>query len=407
MLPSSPRIALLACAVIGLGFSAIGRAADPEKTATLAEVRTWGDLLAQKPVTLQIKASPAEKQDATSVEKKPLSFRLGIDRTHAKLYGAVVLYCLAQGDTPKLEQQQTNYNDPCIGPFLIQIQGPLENERAEAARNMVMDRFMISYPIMVHCDALFMKPIPLNQKGSYLITVQQALGGDKVQALASVKVIVSSESEVLWTPWMEPNVDIENNAQPVEDYSEMNVVNPSAGIALPKCDGTEPIFFNTLSDAKHLLPEFISNRPDAGIQLTLKGKELIVMLDEETSIYFPDERFLTRWWVNGKPFLPKVKLPEGTMVKSRALGAADTRVKEVHFKMEFYPEVLGVKKGDTVGVQLLYCPRGWEYVEPPHQAREAMTSFASKKDAYPKLISRLSNRIDFIYSGDPKSIAQP
>ncbi len=403
MLSSTPRIALLACAVIGLGFSAIGRAADPEKPLPLAEVHTWGDLLAQKPVTLQIKTAPSEKQDATSAEKKPLSFRLGIDRTHAKLYGTVVLYCLAQGNIGQMDGEQP-HSDPSLGPFLIDVQGPLKIAALKDLKAIVADRYMMS-----HSNALYIQTVPLNQKGFYTITLQQAVGGIEGHYMAMVKVSVPSELETPWSPWMEPNGNSGSNAQPAETeerYSEMEVSNPSSRIALPNWDGAEPIFLDKLPDKKLPLPEFIPDRPDAGIQLTLKGSTLIVKLDEELSVVYPDVAFLTRWWVNNKPFIPKLEFQDS---QRNGTGAAG-RVKEVHFVMEFHPEVLGVKKGDRVGVQLLYCLGGWEYVGVAQmaQAQEPRAQLADKsEDMQIPSISRLSNRINFIYSGDPKSIAQP
>ncbi|MDD5260365.1 MAG: hypothetical protein PHD76_00810 [Methylacidiphilales bacterium] len=393
------KIVVLTYAAICLGFSAIGRAADTEKTATLAEVHTWGDLLAQKPVTLQIKASPAEKQDATSVEKKPLSFRLGIDRTHAKLYGAVVLYCLAQGDIGQMDGKLPDRN-PSIGPFRIDIQRPVKY--AELAMGIQHLKLVTTY-----FNALFIQTVPLNQTGSYTITFKQLINGEKACDIAMVNVAVSSESETLWSPWVEPESNTAKNAEPANgrDYCMMDVANPSSGIALPKSEGSEPIFLNNIPNAKSPLPEFIPSKPYEGIQLSLKGNELIVKLDEKEGLTdcFPDEYFLTRWWINGKPFIPKLEIPTNA-IKLRAWCGHVSPVKEMHFRMEFHPEVLGVKKGDRVGMQLLYCPRGWEYVGPVQmdQALKAQT-----EDEYPKPISRLSNRIDFIYSGDPKSIAQP
>ncbi|MDD5260363.1 MAG: hypothetical protein PHD76_00800 [Methylacidiphilales bacterium] len=402
MLPSSPRIALLACAVIGLGFSAIGRAADPEKPATLSEVRTWGDLLAQKPVEI------LKPWGHDGPSKSRQSFKIGIDRTRSMRYGGVVLYCLVQGDAK--QYGIWGGEDSSLGPFWFKIQPP-----GDIARTL-SSGFDIDGPLhQPGAAVLYMKTIPLDLAGDYSIYVEGLASEQNSKnatrtIIAQATVKVSGVSTILWMPWMKSQSNAENNASPADDhYSVMNVANPSSGVALPKCEGWEPIVIPKLSDIKYLLPEFIPSKPDAGLQLALEGNDLVMNFDEEISTHFSDEHFLTRWWVNGKPFIPKLEIL-GNAIKSRALDAKEMSVRDEHFRMEFHPEVLGVKKGDTVGVQLLFCPHGWEYVGPAQmaQAQESRAKLAgiSANLEIPS-ISRLSNRIDFIYSGDPKSIAQP
>ena len=116
----------------------------------------------------------------------------------------------------------------------------------------------------------------------------------------------------------------------------MDVVNPSGGSALPKWDGAEPMFLDKLPDAKRALPALIVTKPDAGIPLTLKGNALIVKLDEKRGPYrflLPDENFLTRWWVNGKPFIPS----GASTIQGRAWSGHPSAVKEMHFIVAFHP----------------------------------------------------------------------
>jgi len=382
---------------IGLIFhTASGAVAEGTAPVSIAVVKTWSDLLAQKPVTLQPVAKDAANQASTPETKKPLTLRLGIDRTNSKKRSGVLLYCLAQGDVAQIDQQ-TDLADPAIGPFLIDVRRPAD-QRAEALIAMVTDRFMISTP-----NALFMKPLPLDDAGAYIITVRQALGGQKFRNVASVKVIVSEDLGLSWSPWAEPKGGLQ--AVEMTDVGVMDVANPARGIALPKWDGCEPIFFSELPKGNRPLPEWIAAKPDPRVQLKRKGNDLIVKMDEAISIYFPDEHFLTRWWVNDKPFTPD---PEPVIPMYRALAARELSVQEVHFRMEFHPEYLKLKKGDTVGVQLLFCPHGWDWTGPVQVAQQAQDAMASElaktdEDLVSKPIARMSNRINFIYSGNPES----
>ncbi len=76
---------------------------------------------------------------------------------------------------------------------------------------------------------------------------------------------------------------------------------------------------------------------------------------------------------------------------------------EVHFDLAFDPKALGVKKGDKVAVQLLFCPNGWLETT-PFQAKglEAMDMEENPPKQPPAYYSETSNRVEFIYSGDPK-----
>lgn len=172
---------------------------------------------------------------------KSLTVRLGIDRTHAKRDGYVVPYCLAQGELILIDCLQPGL-ELCLGPFYIDVQGPHEVALAKVLTAMAAERHMMS----LH-SALFMKAIPLNKEGSYTITVQQMKGDAPARDIATVKVVVFPEEEAAWSPWMFPEGA---NALPEDPgYCEMDVANPSAGIALPNCHGAEPIFLDKLPDA--------------------------------------------------------------------------------------------------------------------------------------------------------------
>ena len=70
---------------------------------------------------------------------------------------------------------------------------------------------------------------------------------------------------------------------------------------------------------------------------------------------YPERNFLTRWWVNDMPAEPKPGVADRVVFQRNGPVSSVT---EMHFIMEFHPESLNAKKGDKIGVQLLFCPRG-------------------------------------------------
>jgi hypothetical protein len=355
------------------------------KIMPMSVVRTWGDLLAQKPV----QTTTFSRIPTAIGGKMPHSFRLGIDRTHAKLFGGVVVYCLSEGGTGQIGlERPTGFHS--LGPFAVDVQRPDDLRQADVARKELASAEDDSKE--GHPYTLFMQTLPLDHPGSYTITI----GG-----IASAKVEVSSEWAVLWTPLLDSTSEGEPEAGP--GYSVTSVANSSSGAAVPRWPGRRPIFLDRLPDAKSPLPEFIPVDPDADLQLSENGNGLIVKLDQETSSLFPNDNFLTRWWVNGKLFIPKPELSQRTFTNH---SGASQLVKEVHFRLDFHPEVLSVKKGDTIGLQLLFCPDGWEYAWQADQAQLTKALSLNSDDGRLPAISRLSNRIDFTYSGDPKNMRQ-
>src|SRR5688572_7820507 len=81
----------------------------------IRRVRTWGDLLAQKPIHLS---------DGVVV-------RLGIEDTRCSQGGGVLLYCLAEGYAPKPTRE---VGDDSLGPLEVRIDG-------EGAGSRVRSRF--------------------------------------------------------------------------------------------------------------------------------------------------------------------------------------------------------------------------------------------------------------------------
>lgn len=392
-----------ACGAVLLFPAARCPAADEAKPKALCVVRTWGDLLAQTPVSLPVSESGSSPAP---------SWRLGIDSTDGKLYGGVVLYCLQQGgDAP------ANLGDRSLGAFLVQIQSSAT--QTYAAEKTVTITSNEPATVASGGALLYMKIIPLTQPGDYTITVKMPAGktGDAAnQVLAATTINVSGEEKTIWTPWPLNTAKGAVGLLAKDDApgcTSIGVANPDTGLAEPRPPLLQPIAVGKLPNAKLPLPQLFPTIPDDGLKLTAARSLLIATMDEGIEPQYPDEKFLTRWWINGKPFVPKsAPMPVSNQYFMRHNGALalEEFAKEVCFQVEFHPEILGAKKGDVIGVQLLLCPAGWSYSGPVPEMQQIALAEEPKQapaDAEHIQIARLSNRVNFVYSGDPASMADP
>jgi hypothetical protein len=283
-----------------------------------------------------------------------------------------------------------------LGPFPVLVHAPAENAPAKA---------VISFSSREGVAVLYMETVPLNQTGTYTLAVQSPpdsaknAGNIPLPDTASVKVTVSGTSTPCWSPWAVPV----KPRQPADaPWTADAVANPADGIALPAYDGKRGIALEGLPDPKLPLPQLIPGTPDPGVRVDISGNRLIVKLTTPVSVMYLSQNFLTRWWVNGAPFIPK---SAPLHVMSCIWDGQVPRVMEFHLDLEFLPGRLGVKKGDNVGLQLLICPDGWESCGPDHAVTEAVVAPDEAKagDIY---ISRMSNRLEFTYSGDPGNFAE-
>ena len=172
-----------------------------------------------------------------------------------------------------------------------------------------------------------------------------------------------------------------------KDVMHAIVSNRADGIALPHWDGSDPIIVESqdrrLSNTERLPTTFPLNS-DASFKLGVDGNLVAAIeSDNDFLICRPDWHFLTRWWVNGKPYVPAQMKPEGDdnglVVEGRKL----------HLHLEFEPARIGAKKGDQIGLQLLYCRNGWNLVLDGESRAMAIMEHDGK------MPFRLSNRVEF------------
>jgi hypothetical protein len=355
----------------------------------LAVVHTRAELMEQTPLTF-------------NTDGVPVTYRLGIDDSDAKLYGGVVLYCLAESGKPVYGGQNQ------IGPFRIDVQ---TQQSLADAQTDVQNELIFPNDTKQIKELLYTMTIPLRHSGDYTITVKEPVGdpkGAKFETIATTTVKVSGEPGPIWSPWP---LNAANGAVGLlardddRDYSAMGVSSPSAGVAIPKMFE----WLDTEADPTLALPQLFPSAPDPGVQLQLSGSLLIVTLDHGIQPQFPDEKFLSRWWINGKPFIPKLEITtfSGDLMMRHNGAMRIDFAKRICFQVEFHPEVLGAKKGDEIGVQLLLCPQGSEGSGPSMQMLSGTTEMNPAVHDVDSLKPRMSNRVTFIYTGDPLRMAKP
>jgi len=132
------------------------------------------------------------------------------------------------------------------------------------------------------------------------------------------------------------------------------------------------------------LPRFCPDQVDPGLKLTAARGELLIESDRDILVARPDWHFLVRWWVNGKPFVPKpverFSDQNGKVIVGRRL----------RLNVALDRAGLGAAKGDRIDVQLLYCEHGWRFAD----ERSEMLQAAHGLSNWPE--PRLSNRVEFV-----------
>ena len=377
------------CLVFALALAGVHGFADDSPPMPLTVVHTWGDLQAQKSVALAGDAS--------------VTYRLGIDCSDAKLYGGAVLYCLAKGDQPAAR------NRDGLGPFQVEVESPPHQPRMQMAQRAQFDNGQPTTPIV---QTLYLKTIPLAQEGDYTITVKKPVGDAKDRKFETVAVgtvKVANDAGPIWSPWPLNSADGAVGLLAWDDdrsYSAIGVANPSTGVSIPRMPESVGIG-DPLPDSGAPLPRLLPEEPDPNIKLQVSGALLIVTLDRVIQPKCVDEKFLSHWWINGKPFVPKLDPPAFSMFYGMRHNGLVPRASatEVGFQVEFHPEILGVKKGDEIGVQMLLCPMSSEYSGPgpsnEFDIGEGEYGGAELRFRQP----RLSNKVTFVYTGDPVRMA--
>ena len=363
----------------------------PPEGATIPIVHTWGDLLATTPITVESDfAIPGGSATSPPGKQIFVKVHLGIDRDQAASFGGVVIYCLSE----RVSFWSTSFQ--LLGPFVLSgeeigaKQPYLQTVRSNFSRAFGDSRYF-----------LYSGALQPRGPGKYRVSLfaHNGVYGPTAKPVAVRIVTVTGAPRMPWSPWGESKKedmrwkgDLGTIRGMTETYTSMTVSNPNGRIGIPQ---TNTIFIpQKLPTPGTQLPRLTAEKPDPETHLEKKGNDLVVKMNHEVAIYYPDDHFLTRWWVNDKAFVPDPDAAESNVSTIRSLAARVWNVKEVHFELDFRPERLDAKKGDKIGLQLLFCPAGWGIsinvsVDP------------TTPPPPPAFYSYASNRIDFIYSGDP------
>jgi hypothetical protein len=327
--------------------------------------RTWADLLRQ----------PAHKL------KGGETVWLGIETTTPPRARGMLLYCLTEGYTPPTTWQGRDR----IGPLRVTIERDGVREAA-----VKTDSVMARRKVVMKAKALFVRAVRLGRESRLRVHL---LGPDDGE-LGKVEVRPSDAPYHPWTPWARDDRrrDLER-ARPGEEGIVVGyVANRSDGIAIPRWDPMQPIVFEGNVGATIIqrhsgerLPTIVPAAEDPGLKLAWREGTLRVTSDVDINLSRPDWHFLTRWWVNDRPFIPKQM---GSLLDQNGRVIMG---KTLDLRVAFDPAKIGAKPGDRIGLQLFHCPQGWTF------ATGLMEQLADLSRDTP--LPRLTNRIDFVAPG--------
>lgn len=385
---------------------------------SLPVVRTWGDL--ENAPKFTVIPSPWVQEGETPPKLPPVTFQVGIQSNKATSYGGLVLYFLESKGSGALGTPQER------GLYFWEVVNDQVKTKAQTAN-------LSDGPKGDAGAVFYAESIPFGAAGDYVVKLVRPFNRpgvpDKPVILAQLKVHVLDHPEDLWFPFWTTSgasggAPSGQNADGTR-YATVSVNNSMGGAAIPK--PPEPRSYVQLPATDQRLPVLVPDGSDEShVHLQMLDSALIVKFDPQIEAFFPDDFFLTRWWVNGKqidldpaldrppqarralgvqesePVMKRVVWRQAKEMPLLMFGALVWYTNEVHFDLQFLPEWLGVKKGDQVSVQLLFCPNGFKDTGLQNaQLNQAQALDETEIRPAPECFSAMSNRVDFIYSGNP------
>jgi hypothetical protein len=205
----------------------------------------------------------------------------------------------------------------------------------------------------------------VDQVGSYQLEVHHPKG----KVLAKVALECTKDTYHPWMPWFY-----------LTALNEWPVAGPAGGIALPRWDPGPVGFVGPGKASAGSLPTLLPAARTAGFNISLQGDDLIMESDTKFTASRPAHRFLARWWVNDKPFVPAQVADFKDLVDHGRVAEE----KELRVPLDFVPQRVGATGADKIGLQILYCSSGWDWCA----GRQAVASYKSAT-------MWLSNKIEF------------
>lgn len=282
-----------------------------------------------------------------------VKIRLGLEGARVPQWSGVLLYCLAEGYAPP----SGGSGKTPFGPVHADFAFAGEKKAAQFMRwGSNGKRPMGTY--------LYVRALPISRVGTYQVMVTDRQG----KVLAAAPVEGTRDSFHPWMPWLK------GLAHPEA---------PWEGIALPTVNTLGPVLMLEPGEArKGRLPTLLPSAQEPTLTIAKEGKVVVIRAETAFTTSRPDYHFLARWWVNGKPFVPK----QIDQFRDFAGYGLVSEGKELRVEFDFHPERLGATRGDKIGLQLMHSEGAWNWCADSHLGKRG----ASRSDNV-----RVSNRIDF------------
>lgn len=295
--------------------------AKPENLPQPKVVRTWGEL----------KSQPAIKLPDGSV------IRLGVETDKVPRDGGFLVYGLVEG---------RNWKPGGIHPL-----GPV--------RVMTRSRRLREIGKIAH----HLQRIPKRWQDAkqFLFVAHLMVGTDrnilefrnnKDKLIARRLLTIPKEKVHPWFSFEKNAVEGNKGQRGQVRYA------PTQQMVLPRWDGDWPFTVDVEVGKKKAddwkLPRFEFLKPDPRLKLTATGTTLKVHATQELMLNRLPDRWIARWWINGKPLRDQdVQTREAREEIQELIETG----RELVMPLDLSP--LKLKSGDRVSVQLLLCPDGW------------------------------------------------
>jgi hypothetical protein len=335
-------------------------------TLAIRVVHTWGDLLRQPAIDVG----------------HGVRVRLGIGARNCPRWSGTFLYAYAEGYD---DWQPQLVNRDRLGPLWLSVQREGHSLDADERYPLVSSGRPLDETERTN-GLLFARPVMIDKPGRYTIAVRTNDG----EVVGTATLRGTEDPDRPFHPWAPLLLLADAEHERIGDEYKFRRTAPAVatnldrGIALPHLMGDmgSPVDprLDRVKKLPALLPEIVG-----GMKLSIDQRSLLIRVvpDERITTSRPDWHFLARWWVNGKPFLPRPILPiprkDGAMVMYSD--------EDVAVRLKVDAKKLGARAGDRVDLQLLYCPSGWLPVENPQEGEKG------GEHGFPVLTNRVSFRI--------------
>lgn len=336
----------------------------------IAVVRTWGDILNQPVIELT----------------GGVKVRLGIESRECSRYGGVLLYCFTEGYRPPERYEGANDR---LGPVRVVVTDDFGGcaQPGQIARTTEREWLLSRSPKL-----LFARAIVPGETGTVHVQVLSPAG----EPLGSFTLARSTDPDHPFLPLELAGTDHKSGGRvairdtaaavpawdplaPIPYQQEVLGVRPLPYFLY----GDESAGLSTLYSRWSPLPRLIPSNPDSNLRLQCSDSTLSLEADSLLITGLGEANFLARVWINNRPIV--------CPGKRTFVAATGTRVGAAgHIQFQLDPDLsqLGAKKGDRIGIQLLYCPQGWVWAgEGP--LMQFLPGFGNKPSA------RLTNRVQF------------